>query len=46
MVSFSGFLKKMFGSKVYLNLWVKVKEKWRDNQLSLNNFGFKPEDIE
>ncbi|MBQ8511148.1 MAG: GTPase Era [Clostridia bacterium] len=39
-------MEAFFGTKVYLNLWVKVKEKWRDNQLSLNNFGFKPEDIE
>lgn len=37
-------LEAFFGTKVYLNLWVKVKEKWRDDQLSLNNFGFKPED--
>ena len=39
-------MEAFFGTKVYLNLWVKVKEKWRDNQLSLNNFGFKPEDLE
>lgn len=39
-------MEAFFGIKVYLNLWVKVKEKWRDNQLSLNNFGFKPEDLE
>lgn len=39
-------MEAFFGVKVYLNLWVKVKEKWRDNQLSLNNFGFKPEDFE
>ena len=39
-------MEAFFGTKVYLNLWVKGKEKWRDNQLSLNNFGFKPEDLE
>ena len=39
-------MENFFGMKVYLNLWVKVKEKWRDNQLSLNNFGFKPEDLD
>lgn len=38
-------MEAFFGTKVYLNLWVKVKEKWRDNQLSLNNFGFKPDDL-
>lgn len=39
-------MEAFFGTKVYLNLWVKVKEKWRDDQLSLNNFGFKPEDFQ
>lgn len=39
-------MENFFGTQVYLNLWVKVKEKWRDNQLSLNNFGFKPEDLD
>lgn len=38
-------MEAFFGMKVYLNLWVKVKEKWRDDALSLNNFGFKPEDF-
>lgn len=37
-------MEAFFGTKVYLNIWVKVKEKWRDDALSLNNFGFKPED--
>lgn len=37
-------IEAFFGTKVYLNIWVKVKEKWRDDALSLNNFGFKPED--
>lgn len=39
-------MESFFGTKVYLNLWVKVKEKWRDDRLSLNNFGFKPEDYQ
>ncbi|MGN1345145.1 MAG: GTPase Era [Eubacteriales bacterium] len=38
-------MEAFFGVKVYLNLWVKVKEKWRDDTFSLNNFGFKPEDL-
>lgn len=38
-------MEAFFGQNVYLNLWVKVKEKWRDDMLSLNNFGFKPEDL-
>ncbi len=38
-------LEAFFGQKVYINLWVKVKEKWRDDAMSLGNFGFKPEDF-
>ncbi len=37
-------LEAFFGQKVYINLWVKVKEKWRDDAMSLGNFGFRPED--
>lgn len=38
-------MEAFFGMKVYLNLWVKVKEKWRDDAISLNTLGFKPEDL-
>ena len=38
-------LEAFFGVKVYLNLWVKVKEKWRDSDTSLNNFGFNAKDF-
>ena len=37
-------LEKMLGNKVYLNLWVKVKENWRDNPAAIQNFGYKNED--
>jgi GTP-binding protein Era len=33
-------LEKLFGTKVYLNLWVKVKENWRDSSGSVKNFGY------
>ena len=33
-------LEKFFGVKVYLNLWVKVKENWRESSAMVNNFGF------
>jgi len=33
-------LEKFFGVKVYLNLWVKVKENWRDNEITISNFGY------
>jgi GTP-binding protein Era len=36
-------LEKLFGTKVYLNLWVKVKENWRDDVAAVSNFGYKKE---
>ena len=39
-------LERFFGVKVYLNLWVKVKEKWRDNTLNLNNLGYNIKEFE
>ena len=33
-------LERFFGVKVYINLWVKVKEKWRDSTLNLNSLGY------
>ncbi|MGM9683027.1 MAG: GTPase Era [Eubacteriales bacterium] len=35
-----GDLEKMFGTKVYLNLWVKVKENWRESARTVGNFGY------
>jgi len=37
-------LETFFGVKVFLDLWVKVKENWRDSELIINNFGIKDED--
>ena len=36
-------LEKFFGTQVYLNLWVKVKENWRDSVATVSNFGYKDE---
>ena len=36
-------LEKMFGTKVYLNLWVKVKENWRESARTVGNFGYREE---
>lgn len=36
-------LEKMLDCKVYLNLWVKVKENWRDNARAVGNFGYQDE---
>lgn len=34
-------IEKLIGCKVFLQLWVKVKENWRDSDLALSNFGYK-----
>ena len=34
-------LESILGTKVYLNLWVKVKENWRDSTAAVSNFGYK-----
>ena len=36
-------IEAFMGTKVYLQTWVKVKEKWRDSQFLLRNFGFTEE---
>jgi GTP-binding protein Era len=33
-------IERIFGSKVYVELWVKVKEDWRNRDNMLRNFGF------
>ena len=37
-------LEAFFGTKVNLNLWVKVKENWRDSVASITNFGLNSEE--
>ena len=34
-------IEGLLGTKVYLELWVKVKENWRDSDFALSNFGYK-----
>lgn len=36
--------EQIFGTKVFLDLWVKVKENWRDRPALLSDFGFKDEE--
>ena len=37
-------IEKMLGVKVYLDLYVRVKENWRDSDFSISNFGYKEEE--
>ncbi len=34
-------IEGLLGTKVFLEIWVKVKENWRDSDFALNNFGYK-----
>lgn len=34
-------IEALLGTKVFLELWVKVKENWRDSDFALNGFGYK-----
>lgn len=36
-------IEGLLGTKVFLELWVKVKENWRDNEFALSNFGYSKE---
>ena len=37
-------LEKMLDKKVFLDLWVKVKENWRESAKTVGNFGYQNED--
>ncbi len=34
-------IEALLGTKVFLELWVKVKENWRDSDFAISNFGYK-----
>lgn len=36
-------MEREFGRPIFLELWVKVREKWRDSDSWLHRWGFKPE---
>jgi GTP-binding protein Era len=38
-------MEEMLDAKVYLQLWVKVKEGWRDSDFLLKNFGYDKKEI-
>lgn len=33
-------IERLFGNRVYLNLWVKVRKDWRKDDKSLKEFGY------
>lgn len=37
-------IEEMTGKKVFLDLWVKVKENWRDSELNMARLGFKKDE--
>ena len=39
-------LEKMLGQKVYLTIWVKVKERWRDSDILASNMGYNKKDLD
>lgn len=36
-------IEQLIGGKVYLSLWVKVKENWRDSERTIKSWGYKDE---
>jgi len=38
-------IERLLGSPVYLQLWLKVKKDWRDNDLYLRSFGYNIKDV-
>ena len=36
-------IEELSGGSVYLDLWIKVKEKWRKNDAFLKMVGYNPE---
>ncbi|SUP61328.1 Bex protein [Weissella viridescens] len=34
-------IERLLGSKVYLELWVKVEDRWRDKPQALQSYGYK-----
>ena len=37
-------IERMLDTKVFLDLYVRVKENWRDSDFNIHDFGFKEED--
>lgn len=39
-------IEKMLNKKVYLSIWIKVKDRWRDNDFQVSNLGYNIKDID
>ncbi len=39
-------IESLLGSRIYLNLWVKIKKNWRDSEFQLKNYGFDKKGLE
>jgi GTP-binding protein Era len=39
-------IERLLGCKVNLRLWVKVKERWRDSDVLIANYGYRKEEDE
>ena len=39
-------MEKLLGKQVYLSIWVKVKENWRDNDFQVSNLGYNIKNID
>lgn len=39
-------IERLLGSKIYLNLWVKIKKNWRDSDFLIKNFGYNNNDLQ
>ena len=39
-------LEAFFGEKIFLDLWVKVKENWRDSDFMVSNMGYNKKDLD
>lgn len=39
-------IEKMLGKKVYLSIWIKVKEAWRDNDFQVADLGYNIKNID
>ena len=37
-------MENFFGTKVFLDVWVKVKENWRESDFLINDLGFRKKD--